>query len=434
MAEDQKPNGPKKDDVGATPADLLSLWGAAPSPQAKASGEPEPSRAQEPPKAPESPPRAPELPKMPEPPKILEQLKIPEPPPPEPPKAAELAKMPEPPSRGSEATEAALQPIEAEVVEPEQPVESASAAEPSTEILEEKESFKQQLDEFLQELNLSKKHIFLGLGCIVLLVAFVFGGIAGWRYYKNRAQAPSQAPSQEPSEPKPPVETPVEIKPEQAGATGIAYIVNYGRTLEITTEFSEYVFLLRRLQNAYGTDINSLLNQATDKRGALKSHLALLRSLHGDAAITLKVIKEESELLQTVHDTQQRKQLEIDKAFFEELDSLNPQTTSSLLDEFIIVSREMLTLRSKFKALKKISSLYESSLPKVAARLQDIELNEEALISGIKVYDVRGSDLQLIIPAEGTSTVPETSLSYPSLPIDIGKHEKDFITSPGGGF
>ena len=70
-----------------------------------------------------------------------------------------------------------------------------------------------------------------------------------------------------------------------------------------------------------------------------------------------------------------------------------------------------------------------------------MELNEEALVSGIKVYDVKGSDLKLIVPINGAGEESERlsspSAAFPLIPINPLKASpsgRDYITQPGGGF
>jgi hypothetical protein len=120
------------------------------------------------------------------------------------------------------------------------------------------------------------------------------------------------------------------------------------------------------------------------------------------------------------------------------LNALNAQTAQDILDTFIQTSQQVVDFRARFKALQKIAAFYEEGLPKLEARIRDMELNEEALVSGIKVYDVKGSDLQLILPVAGEA-VKEEKLSsgvipfIPAHPSQVGT-EKDYITKPGGGF
>ncbi len=333
------------------------------------------------------------------------------------------------------------------------PASSAAAAaptphEPEPELLQEKEGFGAQVDEFLAELNLSRKHIFYGLGCIVLLVILVWGGFAGYRYYKNRktSEAPPP-PSTEISKEQTgiPVSTeigqPVVATKEMVGDTGIISTIAVGQTEIIKTEIAYYIMTFRRLQNAYETNIDNLLNQSTDRRAKLRSHLAILKKLHADGTQLLEQIKNQIEKIKQDYEPQRQMQETTDVNFFEQLNAFNAQTAEDILDKFIEASKHVVALRAKFKSLQKVAAFYEEALPKLAARIRDIELNEEALISGIKIYDVKGSDLKLIVPVinDGAAQDVErlSSPAFPLIPInpaDIKPTGRDFITQPGGGF
>ncbi|MBI2639057.1 hypothetical protein HYW83_05715 [Candidatus Peregrinibacteria bacterium] len=494
MADDQKPPVQPQPQAGGEPqkkphaqevsaTDLLSLWGKPSStPAQKPSAQQPQPVAPKPPSVPQSqaslPPAAkpvpapiapapkPALPKAPpvapKPTPVLKPEHIFSPKPPEPPPRPEPKKeMPAPSPRleppPAPKQESKVQP-HAEVYEGEvlsgpkkppaqRPAPATHEAEP--ELLAEKEGFGAQVDEFLAELNLSRKHIFFGLGCIVLLAALVWGGLAGYRYYKNRktSEVPPPPPSTEISKDQTgiPVSTevghPLVVTKEMVGDTGVDSTVAVGQTEIIKTEIAYYIMTFRRLQNAYETNIDNLLNQSTDRRAKLRSHLAILKKLHADGTQLLEQMKNQIEKIKQDYEPQRQLQETTDVNFFEQLNAFNAQTTEDILDKFIEASKQVVALRAKFKSFQKVAAFYEEALPKLAARIRDIELNEEALVTGIKVYDVKGSDLKLIVPVvNGGATQDVERLSSPAFPLipvnpaDIKPTGRDFITQPGGGF
>ena len=330
-------------------------------------------------------------------------------------------------------------------------IESSSVPKsppPRAEMLDEKEE--SAFSEFLEELHLSKSHIFYGLGCIVLLVGFVWGGMAGWRYYKN---LPSQkAPIVEVPAPKSPTQITIQetgvpstssvgkvfiLPPSQVGETGVLATAQIGEEEAGVTHLSDYIMTFRRLQNAYGVNIEGLLNQATDRRARLHSHVALLKKLLDEGLANQSKMTQEMAALQTEYLQEQTKQQVDDANFFEQLNALNPKTTEDILADFLDVSQKVVNLRGQYKALQKVRQLYVQGLPKLQQRIRDIELNEEPLVAGIKVYDVTGSDLELIVPVNGGVTIPEeerlSNSAFPLLPSQVTTGQ-DFITQPGGGF
>lgn len=314
--------------------------------------------------------------------------------------------------------------------------------------LEEDEGFGSQVNEFLRELNVSWGQIARILGCIVLLVVAIFGGLYAYRAYKNPSDKPTTEQPQETAVTS--EQTGVvasqqvgEIRilpPEMVGDTGISATVSIGREFEGATDIAKYIMTFRRLQNAYGVNINDLLNKSTDRRGSLRGHLALLRKVYDEGVAEVQKIKDELATIKIQYDPQSKRQLEDDLNFFEQLNALNAKTSEDILADFIQVSQQVVSLRARFKALQRIQSFYEQGLPKLAVRIRDIELNEEPLVAGIKVFDVKGSDLQLIVPV--VTDVPEVGSlqtpSYPLIPTDVPSYQntagKDFIKEPGGGF
>lgn len=332
------------------------------------------------------------------------------------------------------------------------PEESSMKSAESIELAEQTEldedgGFGEQMDEFLHELNLSRKHIFYGIGCLVVIIVLIFGGIYGYRYYKNHRGEP-EIPASSP----PPVEVPKDetgipstsdvgqvkiVTAEMIGSTGIPATAKIGEELEGAEAIAKYIMLFRRLQNAYSVKIDELLSKATDRRSRLESHLALLRKLHADGTEALKKIQIEIQEIEVKYEPFRVKQDETDANFFEQLEALNAQTSEILLKEFIGASQEVVAFKARFKALQKIASFYESGLPRLDRRIKDIELNKEALITGVKVYDVGGSDVQLIVPLETAKEeqrlekTPSAYPIFPSRPWDV-KTDKDYILNTPG--
>ena len=345
--------------------------------------------------------------------------------------------------------------VEGEIVKSETLPPLSPPPEEHQENLNEENGFGSQVDDFLEELNLSRKHIFYGIGCLVLIIVLIFGGIWGYKFYKNRKQ-PEPAQQQQPQS-KEPATAPV---PVADTSTGVASTQELGKLLDMNligstginatsavgVELTEaqgignYLMTFKRLQNAYETDINELLNQATDRRGRLNSHLALLGKFYVDGTLISSQIQQETDQIKIQYEEKKKVQQTHDSNFFDQIKAFNPQTTENILSDFINVSKEIVVLRARFKALQKVRSYYEFALPKLNARIKDIELNAEALILGLKVYDVKGSDLKLIIPIESSAGATQNdsleSASVPGLFINPASVNTghDYIQSPGGGF
>lgn len=339
--------------------------------------------------------------------------------------------------------------------EPKEELEGEVISSSNEPEFEEREGLAGKLEEFLQEIHLQPRHIFYGIGCIIGIVLLIYAALFGFKWLKNRK-----------SQEVPPTKPPTEISAEETGlpqitAIGKIFIVSeaivgetglfaaevFGANAIPDAPIAQYVMNFRKLQNAYEADIIELLNKATDRRARFKSHTTLLKNLFTGSTEILKRIQEETAVIEAAYEIPRQRQEDADINFFEQLNALNPETSSQLLNEFISSSREVVRLRAQFKALGRIGGFYEEALPKVERRIKDMELNEEALVAGLKVYDVKGSDLKLILPVNGGGVSGETAapmtepdrLSSPAIPflpvhpskVNVGK---DFITQPGGGF
>ena len=58
----------------------------------------------------------------------------------------------------------------------------------------------------------------------------------------------------------------------------------------------------------------------------------------------------------------------------------------------------MVDRKAKNLALNKLRIFYEAAVSKLDARIRDLQLNRDALLEGVRVFDVKNSDLQIIFP------------------------------------
>ena len=63
----------------------------------------------------------------------------------------------------------------------------------------------------------------------------------------------------------------------------------------------------------------------------------------------------------------------------------------------MVRGEQVVNIRAQYLARLKLVEYYELVLTSMERRINDIDLNEEALIKGIQVVEIAGSDLDLII-------------------------------------
>jgi hypothetical protein len=164
-----------------------------------------------------------------------------------------------------------------------------------------------------------------------------------------------------------------------------------------TNRIGTYMAVLLKLQNSFSTDIHQLLDNSKDRAKAVDVHLRELREIYQDSIDTRVQLNEEKDRLKVQFNevTTQKEKLEQD--FFVSLEKLEGNKSNDLLNSFIETSKRQIELKSEYNALSKAAKLFDTAIANMDARIKDIELNRNALIKGVKVVDIKGSDLDLII-------------------------------------
>lgn len=158
-----------------------------------------------------------------------------------------------------------------------------------------------------------------------------------------------------------------------------------------------YMGVLLQLQNAFSTDIHQLLDNSSDRGKALQVHLIDLEDIYQESMETYRTINEEKDSIKVQFNSVTTQKEQIEKDFFVSLEKLEGNKSNDLLNSFIEVSKRQVELKAHYNSLNKVSTLFDTALANTDARIKDMKLNREALIEGVKVVDIKGSDLDLII-------------------------------------
>lgn len=158
--------------------------------------------------------------------------------------------------------------------------------------------------------------------------------------------------------------------------------------------------VLKRMDNYYNTDIYALLNMSVDRRGALTTYLTDLKSLIVEAQtaydrinVSLAEFDAEFERVAGERDVYEQQ-------FFTEVEALNGHGSYEKLESFINSSQEATRIKAYYTAYKSLGSMFLNSLEALNPRYEDVLANTEALIKGVKVFDIPGSDINAIIRLE----------------------------------
>ncbi len=143
-------------------------------------------------------------------------------------------------------------------------------------------------------------------------------------------------------------------------------------------------------------DVNEVMSKSSDRREALSDYVDELNFYYHLALQAQVEIQDESDTLSQSYDTVETNKNIQEDLFFTKLDDLDAYASTGALNSFVGYSQELIRLRAHYMAREKLLSYYEQVIPYIETKLHDIELNEEALVKGIRVVEVQGSDLNLI--------------------------------------
>ncbi|OIP80973.1 hypothetical protein AUK45_02540 [Candidatus Peregrinibacteria bacterium CG2_30_44_17] len=182
------------------------------------------------------------------------------------------------------------------------------------------------------------------------------------------------------------------------GQTGAQEGVDVGEV--VTTyddEFSYQIEHYGKVLNALEFDVNDYLNNYQDRGEAVDDLLYDLEALYEDGKEIIGDLEYTiADLETTFNGNLDTKQLYEDE-FFAQLTSQDGNDTVAALNSFVEISQEQVDIKAHYQARQKLYDLLYSALLYLNARIDDITLNREALVKGVQVVDIRGSDLELIV-------------------------------------
>jgi hypothetical protein len=162
-------------------------------------------------------------------------------------------------------------------------------------------------------------------------------------------------------------------------------------------KFVKDLALLRKMQNIFETDIYALLDLASDRRASLEQFIADYDGVIQEAEFALSTVEVDIALLQTRFDAAAAEVETQELAFFDNLDALMGQRAYNNLQLFINASKETSGIKADFNAKTTVRDMLLNSLYYLEPRREDIVSNKEALVKGVRVFDIAGSDIEAII-------------------------------------
>lgn len=168
----------------------------------------------------------------------------------------------------------------------------------------------------------------------------------------------------------------------------------------LLSQFQGFVTTLEDLYNLYFVDIQGLLDGSSDRAATLDEHIATLRTAYQGGAEAYEAIGALMATLKSDYDEVLPTKEQAEADFFVALDDFEGASAEEEFLRFVELKQTLVELKAEYLAFKELQSMHEKTLDALFPLIQDLETNREALISGVQVVDVVGSDLNLILTEE----------------------------------
>lgn len=180
-------------------------------------------------------------------------------------------------------------------------------------------------------------------------------------------------------------------------STRASYVIGL-ISVNVDSLLPQYTETIRRLQNLYFTDVYELLNLSIDRRSTLAAHINEMQQLIDKSKESIQEIDNDLTELENEFNRAKSQQNEAENLYFQNINDLQGGLAAEYLSDFKMHGKEAFVLKADFNALTTVRGLFIATLSAVEPRLTDIRVNTEALIQGIRVFDIPQSDIRAIIP------------------------------------
>ncbi len=279
------------------------------------------------------------------------------------------------------------------------------------EITKDVDSFSNKVDNVLHDAGLSRRHLYFCCGGVVILAIMFAIVFFGFKFLSGFAGKSEQIDDDDD------VVVPPDVFEDRTWVDPSLYggiLVGSDETLEVQSgvdegtelgevfetysdELSYQIEHLGKVLNSIDFDVNEYLNDYEDRSQAVDDLLAELTGIYDEGDEILIDLEYGIAELEAKFASDTESKAIYEGEFFAEIDVQDGDDAVTALNSFIEVSKEQAEVKSRYKAMSKIYDLMDRGLAYLQARIDDITYNKEALVKGIQVVDVAGSDLDLVI-------------------------------------
>lgn len=173
----------------------------------------------------------------------------------------------------------------------------------------------------------------------------------------------------------------------------------FGKIVNLKQErFVEYVQLLDKMNNIYNVDLYAMLDLSIDRRATLNQYLNEMNNLIDQGGLALATIQGDLEEYNTQYSATSTLASNYEKSFYTQIRNYYGQTAYDSLQFFMDASAQAGKAKAQYGAENTLKNMFINSLNALRPRAKDISTNTEALVKGVRVFDIKGSDINAIVP------------------------------------
>lgn len=289
----------------------------------------------------------------------------------------------------------------------------------NAEITKDVDSFSNKVDNVLHDAGLSRRHLYFCCGAIVILAIIFAVVFFGFKLFSNFIEGFESDGLEQADVPDEEGDDEVAVEPalDRVWVDPSLYggiLVGDDETLEVQSGIEEGTLLgevsqtyfdelsyqiehLGKVLNSIDFDVNEYLNDYEDRSRAVDDLIAELTGIYDEGNEILTDLEYGIAELEAKFASDTEEKAVYESEFFAEIDIQDGDDAVMALNSFIEVSKEQVEVKSRYKAMSKVYDFMDKGLVYLKARIDDITYNKEALVKGIQVVDVAGSDLDLVV-------------------------------------
>jgi len=116
-----------------------------------------------------------------------------------------------------------------------------------------------------------------------------------------------------------------------------------------------------------------------------------------EAESSKNVVIQDLNSLDVEYDATSLRKDEYETKFFDSMGGYNGDTAYDYLELFVEASQLRVKQKAYFNALNTVDGSLDAAISSLIPRIQDISVNAEALIKGVRVFEITGSNIDAII-------------------------------------